>query len=408
MAAKTPLLAPRIIPVLGHELASGKHGNIVDVALAESLGNLGEEAAAQAEDVAAALERSPFGDVQITTFIALARVSKPESGLSVADLISRLDADDVSARARAFGQLRAMGSRAKDAVDPLLAKTDAKNKLYERVAAIDCLGAIDPASEKSIANFVKALSDQSRYVKSAGGLALAKLRPNHAKDAVTPLIGNFGSVGDEVARTVIETLHRIAPRDEKVVAKMVSLMQSATNKSDILYIYEILEALRGAGPAATGVGARLIAILDRKDALYEGRHPVEAEEIIGHTLVVLAEVGVPAASEGAVLAELERDEKFTLIPAVRASGTLKTKGGAAVKKLVSILEGKRRLVPTLPFLHDAYPELEAIRALGRIGTAAKDAIPTLEKISRRDTKSLSQIEVLEVQAARRALQQIRG
>jgi len=69
---------------------------------------------------------------------------------------------------------------------------------------------------------------------------------------------------------------------------------------------------------------------------------------------------------------------------------------------------QRNVLSSLPpsFFHSVYPRTEAIRALGRIGPGAKDAVPTLTGIATRDTKDLPPIELFEVDAARDALEKI--
>ena len=148
--------------------------------------------------------------------------------------------------------------------------------------------------------------------------------------------------------------------------------------------------------------------MDRSNPVYQGRPGTAIGEMLGHVLVVASELGIPPEAAPVVLAEFDRELRFTLTPAIRAIGVLGARGAPAVPKLVAILEGKRRSQPILVFLERTNPHLESIRTLGRLGPLARDAIPVLKKIAEQDPKHLSDEGSVEVEAARRALEEIQG
>ena len=408
MAEATPSLTTEIVEVLAEELGSGDQGNIVDTAIAGSLGRLGERASSAAQDIEVALARSPFGEVQIATFLALARVSKGQPGATPDQLVAGLDDPHLAVRATSFGQLRAMGEPAAKTAPALVQIAQTDRPLYERVAALDCLGAIAPGDPQAIAAFIAAASTPARWLSNAGEMCLRQVKPGLSAPAVEALLAGLTSPDELVRRSVVRTLTRVAPGEPRTVRAMLELLGRVDARSEPIYVFFVLEALRAAGPAASAAGPRLVAMLDRGQPMYQALEPLAVEERVGHALVVLSEIGMPPEATAPVLAEFEKRTLITLTPSIRAVGALGSRGAPAVPGLIAFLEGKRHSQSLLPFLLHAKPQLEAIRALGRIGPAAKAAIPLLTKLSGRDTRDISNDEILESQAARTALEEIQG
>ncbi len=406
MAEATPSLAARIVKVLSRELGSGAHGNVVDTALAGALGRLGEAASSSVEDVKTALARSPFGEVQVATFLALSRVSRSQPGRTVEELAAGLDGEDLEARAVSFGQLRAMGAAAAKVVPALIAVASSQRPLYERVAAIDALSAIAPGDPPAIGTFLAAAGSDDEWLVRAGDQALGQVRPGLDRTALEALLGGLISANDFVRQRTIFTLSRVAPQEPRTIAAMLDLLGRVDVTSDTIVVYSILEALRAAGTAAGPAASRLVRMLDRNDPIYAQKLSASVDQRIGHSLVVLSEIGIPPDAVPRILAEFESRNAFTLAPAIRAIGALGPAGAPAVPGLVALLEGPRPPEKLLPFLPDADCRVESIRALGRMGPAARAAIGSLTKIAGQDARDPTVAG--EIQAARTALQEIQG
>ena len=114
---------------------------------------------------------------------------------------------------------------------------------------------------------------------------------------------------------------------------------------------------------------------------------------------------MPEGGAAAVLKEFARADRYVLPAAIRAVGSLGAAGAPAVPALIKLLEGEPLYVP---FFHDAFPSVEAIRALGQIGPAAKAGIKVLETLANQKQTETSEIGALEARAARMALSQIQG
>lgn len=408
MAKRDNALRARAIPIMAKELRYQKHGNLVDVALADGLGRFGSLAFSAGADLEHALLESPFDDVKTSSFAAMARVSEPDPELRMAELIADIRTGSLAKKARAFGQLRGMGKGGTGAVGALLASCDSERPVYERIAAMDTLSAVAPASPGAIGFFAGAVRSDHYLLKPAGAEALGMLDRIHLETALEPLLVELQKSHGDAKREILMALRRVGPREEAVVDAVVEALVALTAKEPAPVIYELLEAVRSGAPQTQVAAPRLVELIDPASSVYTGRPDIEVESLIGHALVSLADIGVPEGGAAAVLKEFARANRYVLPAAIRAVGALGPAGAPAVPKLIELLESGPIYTPILPFLHDTSPVVEAIRALGRIGPAAKDGIKVLEAIANQKQTETSETSALEARAARKALSQIRG
>lgn len=409
IAARVPPARTHVVGVLARELRARRHGNTVDVALARALGSLGPDAAAGLAALEESLAGSPFADVQTAAFRAIVRVSPPAAAQrSVAELVADLDAERPVDRARAYGSLRARAASAREAVAVVASRTSADRPVYERIAALEALAELDPASEAALAAFASASASDQPEVALAGRAGLEALGPRHAAEAAPRLLALLQRSPDPARQYLIDTLRRVNPDSPELVKAVLALLAASDGRTDELLLGSILDALRAAGPAArTAALEPLLRLLDPKAPIHAGRPQITVSALIAHALVALAELDPPASAAPRILAELERKDPWTLPAAIRAVGALGAEGAPAVPRLLEVLRDPP-WAPMLPFLHEAWPTVEAIRALGRIGPAASAALPALRGVAQRDGSKLSELSALEVQAAREALRRIGG
>jgi hypothetical protein len=407
VAKASPTLRPRILKQLSAEMRAEGNNNVLVVALANALGELGEEAFASGPSLERTLQTNKIAEVRVACFIAMARVSRRPKNLEVKTVVAALKKETkVARRARVYGHLRILGPEAKDAVEALLHVAKGKaSPLYERVAALDALAAIDPTQEAIVDEFVAAASSGNYVLKPAGRRCLDTISRSQAGAAVPALIKHANASDDDVRITVVETLYRIAPTKASVKSLLEGLIVKANAKDSQLFLHAVMDGLRAARSQTSGDA--LVKLLDRGADVHKGRDDVSQAYLIAHALVVLSELGVPAKHSERILDELRRAHPYTLPAACRAVGALGPKGAPGVAHLLKVID-KRPWTPMLPFLADAFPTVEAIRALGRIGPAAKSAIPALTKLSGLRDGARSVVGRLEVQAARKALAAIRG
>jgi cytochrome oxidase Cu insertion factor (SCO1/SenC/PrrC family) len=142
-----------------------------------------------------------------------------------------------------------------------------------------------------------------------------------------------------------------------------------------------LDALRTQGPVARAAGPALAALLSERSALYQERGPREVARLRFSLLATLAEIGPPPEALPAILAELVHGHRPAVrAAAARAAGALGAT--AAVPYLVQVLEPATHddVVSLGPAQEPTGVRIEAVRALARIGPAAREAAATLEAI----------------------------
>ncbi len=412
MGVESDVLTPRIVETLARELAAQRHGNLVDEALAKGLGALGPRAADRAADIETALAATPFKEVKMRAFIALSEVVPADPSADAATLIGKLESPRAGTRARAYGQLAGLGRKAAAAIEPLLAisaRPDAE--IYDRVVALRTATRIAPAHERVLDACIAALEGEDPLLRGTAAAGFDLLERKHARAAGARLIELLKTARTHRAQiAALDTLRRLAPTSPTLIAAEIEALKSATGATDQMFIHELIETLRAAGPAAKDAAPVIASLLAPAPAILEGRGETDRDYLRGHALVAIAELGIPDDAADEVLASLEgAHPRVVLCASLRAIGALGAKGAVAVPELIEIVKGSAPGLPSmLPFLHDSFPRLEAIRALGRIGPAARAAIPALRKLANLSERGGSRIRTLETQAARRALEKIQG
>lgn len=156
-----------------------------------------------------------------------------------------------------------------------------------------------------------------------------------------------------------------------------------------------LEALGALGPpAAPAAVAALLALLPERAPLYRDRDRPEVERLRAFLLATLARLGPPPEAIPFVLAELEGAKSaYSFAAAARAAGALgsrlETQAGAAVPSLLRALAPEfhddlvslDRYSPEFPPEEATTAALEAVRALARLGGAARPALPRLRELA---------------------------
>lgn len=151
-----------------------------------------------------------------------------------------------------------------------------------------------------------------------------------------------------------------------------------------------LETLRAQRPVAREAGPVLVALLSERSTLYQGRGSREVARLRAFLLSTLSEIGPPPEALPVILAELAHGHQPALrAAAARAAGALGPEGAAAVPFLVRVLEpathddqvSLETYFPGEPPRDPTGARIEAVRALARIGPAAREAVPALAEIA---------------------------
>lgn len=377
--------AAKALPALAKVAASADADKAVRVAAFAAIGQIGQDGATAVPALLAAL-KDPDDAVQRAAAEALARYGKE----AVPALRKALGEADVAVQFGAVQALAAIGPDAKDALAELtpLLKGD---QAYPRLLAATAVLRIDPTRKDALPVLKAGLADGSLPVRLAALDATTQLGPV-AADLTADLAKALADEDLNVARRAAEALGAIGPAAAAAVpALAATIMKHPDTKPYQREIFidkpEYLtqrcrDALRRIGLDAKPAVSALVAIVTACD------DPDAAD------LLSLLD---PSRPEGikALKAALASPYDNFRETALRAIGRLGATAKDVVPELVERLpqetnltspvkEALIRLGPVaVPKLVEALANpaarLAALHVLGRIGPAAKDAVPAMLK-----------------------------
>jgi len=289
--------------------------------------------------------RFPTSDYAVS---ALGGIGAP----AVPALVNILQGSDVDMRICAAEALRRMGPEAQDAVPSLEKLLGDKDRDVCWIAA-RALGGIGPAAKGAVPALLEAFEHKDNGTRRVVAEALGELGPS-ARKAVSVLEKALRDNNEDwdVGIAAAETLVKLSPHVEDA---MLASARALDDNDQLILIYgtNMLHQMR---PAAVPAFGKALA------------H--EKWEIRTFAAWALGEIGSPAKSFEAALREMLADRE----PKVqyRAAATLFKITGEAEK--------------TLPIFLRALGDWDrnwqswATERIGEMGSAAKDAVPVLEKV----------------------------
>ena len=350
-------------------------------------------------------------------------------------LISSLSHASPSIRAAALEGLTALGERARAAAKKLPPLLDDPVGLV-RARAWQAAGACGVPAEFLLTRLEKGFEDPEPQVRRAVVLGLGQMG-KAAAAAAPKLIQALDSGDAELERAAIRALGGMGADAASAAPALVARMERWGKDGPI----EVLTALGGIGAPAAGELPKLLGLSESVDprirqAFFEtavrfGTNAVAAIPALDRGLsdvepavrawAIQARVTVEPGSDRAVetaLSGLDDTERVVRHAAAQMIGRLEERGRVAESRLFALLDqpedrlaardALRAIHPTsLDRLRDALAHSDsgvremAADSLARLGKAAAEAIPALEKSLREDRSD----EVK--RAARRALRRIR-
>jgi HEAT repeat protein len=288
------------------------------------LGGIGPDAKETVPDLQTALEaeRDAFAVVAAAALAYVQIGGDPKN--PIAKVIELLGSDEAAIRESAAAVLEAFGRQAAPAVEKLTALLDDDDEMV-RAQALETLRAIGPAARKAVPALSKRLSDADAEVRAGAVRALRALGPQ-AAPAVPELRKALTSEDLSVREGSVEALQAIGPAAKDAVPDLIKIL--STKVVNQTHHLPALRALAAIGPDAKSAAPALLRLLDDKD-----------NEL---RLAVLDTLGSVGAATPEVIARLQLTAQRDSFSTVRAA---------------------------------------AIRALGRMGPAAKEAAPTLNAIA---------------------------
>jgi HEAT repeat protein len=342
-----------------------------------TLGRIGPGASAAIPALSAAYEslKPDDEDGKLELLDALPKIGSPPSPRIIKDL----NDPDPDRRASAVLILSQFGAKARSAAGPLEALLDDPSPIV-RVRAAVALFSVDPAHPRVLPALSSALDSSDVDILDEAVPAIAKLGPKGAivapklKKIVARMDLTSGTQTGNIFATkagATETLVAVAPGSGEGVAALIALLKDGEDFAGpaVLVLGRLGPRASAAIPALVAVAGdpkradrfKFIQALARIDAGHEAILPA---------LIELASVEPAPASTQATKSRIVEDKRDAIMTISRMGA----RALPAVQCLMRVLTAKS------DEKHDSWEsgeKLAAVRALGRIGPAARDAVPFL-------------------------------
>jgi HEAT repeat protein len=311
---------------------------------------------------------------------------------SVADKIAATLKDEPTQVAATYA-LGRIGVIPKDAEVTIQANTKSDNKLLS-ASSYFALANTHPKNKEirgeATEKLIGLLKDKDAFVRVAAAQGLAALPPN--PKVTGPIWEKAFQDADET--TILNALDALTKLGKPAVPRLIDALKIEKCRAGVLYV------LGRIGPDAVAAVPQIIPLVEDKN-----------ERVAKEAILTLAAIG-PGAKEAvpALIKALEQSENPNGPAAAFALGKIGPDAASAEEALVKQVDGKdkalalasawalvtvkpaseetaKKLVPMLvASLSDATPLVRqgAADALGKLGPAAKEAVPALKNVAKMD------------------------
>lgn len=376
--------------------------------LAAAVGRMGP-AAAPAAPILTRWLRDPSTIVQYHAFVALGQVN-PRSPISfeASEPIQRLESGSPEvqyATLLAMQQQPALRGAEIPIVNAIVKETPQRGL---KCFALETLGFIGAAHAGTLRTILGCVAETDEFVSETGVRALRRMDTNQAE--LVPVLAEALSSASWKARSqAAEALRQFGPRAKPAVPALTAALCKADGTYKHEWVGAYLEALRAVGPGAVEAADPIVRLLPERSALYRNRSKSEVEKLRAFMLVTLSEVGIPDSALPFILDALANSNTLRIYAAgAVAAGALGARAADATPFLHRALRPKSgeftrgvgHFVGAMgidsPFTFESYVgsrpksgiytsvRIEAIRALGKIGPAAKSATSLLTELALRE------------------------
>jgi serine/threonine protein kinase/HEAT repeat protein len=321
---------------------------------AATLGNLGREAEPAVPALLDAL-RDPDAGVAQAAADALVK-TEPSAELALPTLTRLVESPDKGVRQRALVVLTKLGPDARDKVRPLLLKALRDDDPGVRRPALQWLAANGRPTRADLPQLKAALRSTDPTIRGYTAAALAQLGPGARAEVLPLLLETLRDLVPEVRQKVLEGLDKLGPPE---ATDLPRLLQAARSDRPPVRLYAA-KALGQLGPAAREAVPLLTSFLDDPDA-----------EVAAAAAVALGTLGPEAATAvPQLLTSLNSRNKELVRQAATALSRI-SQGDKVVTALADVLRRSDR--------SDKDVQVTLAAALGKMGSAAKPAVPALVK-----------------------------
>ena len=267
---------------------------------------------------------------------------------------------------------------------------------YVRCAIVKAIGSGLNGSERLIPILLRAAGSDDDYLADLALQALSAVDVGASPAALNALVVGLSEPKDRVKQLTALILKRLGARAASAVPALTAALAQSNSNTDEQVLAAYLDALRAIGPAAGGASQTMTDLLPEQSEIYQNRSESVAHHLQAYLLGTLAQVGVPASALPFILDGLANSDASmpeVYAGAARAAGALGPEGREAIPFLLRALKPDFRNdfvnLDDYSAHHTVTGEfttcrIEAIRALAKMGPAARDAAALLAEIVQRE------------------------
>jgi hypothetical protein len=404
-AAKTIVaIAPlnrAAVPPLVKWMRSGRGDWLSRLAWIGALGEMGTAAAPavpvlqaelKAEDMPYLTNRTSL--TAYSAFNAIGKIRNP-APMPRAELLRRkrqaLQGEEAHSAFRTIKDGAVTPEEALPLLHDVLAAPD--TPLPQKILAAEMLGEMRPRDSVSIGHLLRATKQsrsQTLADAASAGLVKAAVSDRNSVELLTAALDPQQALVSQAASRALIKAGNIAS-DPRTIDSVVAALRSCDGRTDFEVVGGFMDVLRALGPKAARAEPVLTGMLPIDAPIYQNRTRSSSMFIRKYTLLTLADVGITAEAIPAIIDELINAPHLeNKAAAARAAGALpegheivvphlqQTLGTMVLTNYASAVNlnviGLRRGASDSPVT--SMP-LEIIRALVKMGPAAKPAISVL-------------------------------
>ncbi len=361
------------------------------LAAIRALGLVGPTASSAAEAIQAELDNR-VGKIQVAAYAAIGLINKPEPyDLDTIGfrLLSQTDSYTT------FLAIQNTAPEVQERIAPIIVSVlDASPPYYLKRMCVETLGRIGYYEPKAVSHMLAAGSPTSN-------LALDSLDSTDTR-AIPPLINGLRSDRPLVRIRSARSLSKFGNEAQDAVELVLPRLSNAGKDSDLSELGAYLQLIRAIGPEAEAVSDTLIKWLPETSSIYHDRDRFLIGYFRAYVLETLSHTGIPPNTMPYIIDGLvnsDADMMHLYVASARAAGALGPEAEAAIPGLLRSLE-YGFVIDFVTFTNYqerlsrdgiyTTPQVESVRALAMIGSAAEAALPRLREIA--DGKPLSPYE----------------
>jgi hypothetical protein len=422
--ARTATAKREAADALRQRLAGKNLPDGIRLKIAAALGQIGPEARAALPELHELL-KDPSTELRFAAYCAIGHIAATEQH-SLAGLRSlhAIDWNEPMHGYPVFHAIQREGPRAAFMIPRLLGLLARKPATHLQALVIQSLGATRGGGDPDVVQpLLAGLASADPFLARLSADATDRLDTSlaHASRQFADALVNPNPA---VRLHAAAALSRFGAPARVATGALLAVLRKADGNTNLYEVGACLEALKNIGPHAddpTATADSLVELLAERGQLYQGRPYFYVHYLRAYILVVLAQVGTPRSALPYILDELANYDNAShahgFTAAAMAAGSLGAEGKAAVKPLLRALRAGFRDEPVsfARFLlhdgHDSSTRVEAIRALEKIGAAARESVPLLKALVEAQPPagaSQRQVFTLSQREAKKALQILEG